>query len=798
MAALGVLGRRVFVVVAVAALCCGIVARDAAAIDWTDPGTDNWTDGTNWNPPGPPGPGDKANIFNGGTAYIAGNAGTIQRFELAGPSGATSGFLELRTGGSLATNNSGNTYVGARGTGRLTIEDGASLTIGPGSFYVGWHGAGSAHGHGTVIQNGGTVTMGKNIDLAQNDADTFGRYEIHGGSLSLTSTSAGYLQIGRMGTGEFVQTDGIVTISRTSDAVMVGAQQNATGTYTMSGGELRVPNGFMYVGQQQNAIGTFTQTDGTVTLSASDRDLIIGHGGGNTGTYHLSGGIGSSLSVNDDLLVGNSGTGTLNQNGGSVSVRDYLNLAENASGTGTYTLGGGTVTTRTIGVGVRGTGTFTQTSGTLTTAGSDSDLRIGREGSGVGTYHLVDGKLDVFDDIYVGFNGTGTLTQDAGEIDSKTLLVARYNNSKGDVVLNNADLTTRGSVLIGIEDEGSLTLHNGTVNVGDVYGVGWNGSGDGTVVHDDGIVNVPASGHKVYIGRQGVGHYTMNDGELNAPNAHMYVGGQENSGGPGDGTFIQNGGDVVVGQALRMATYRADTKARYEIHDGSLTIGQYLQVGRNGTATFIQTGGAVRVLRNNDALVMGASSGAKGTYIISGGTLEVPNHTTFVGVGGGQGMLDVRGSAADIDLLRYQQNNQSTLRSAIHNAGITRVDVASTATISTGAMVDVDIWGGVLFTPFPAFEFMRTATAGNISGAFTVTDPEPIWTVVQDGTVVQAVAVPTLAAASLGPNRWFEVVIGGGAGSVTDMMPVTGLHPGEDTWLAIDLVDIAGNDLSPA
>jgi len=988
-------------------------------------------DGGNWNPAGPPGGGDKANIFNGGTAYIDTNAGTIQRFELAGPSGTTSGFLQLRTGGSLTTNNSGNTYVGARGTGRLTIDDNASLAIGPGSFYVGWRGADpGGHGHGTVIQNGGTVTMGKNIDLAQNDANTFGRYEIHGGSLTLTSTSAGYLQIGRQGTGEFVQTDGIVTLNRTSDTLMIGSQGSSTGTYDMSGGQLSVPTGITYVGFGGSATGTFSlsgnaqfttnrllvghngtgtlnvggsasvdvttsgvnfrvgngngslgivnQSGGTVTQNGSGamyigyessavgiynisdgildqgsltiggsnggtgtltqtggdviarRDVRIGRGSGGLGTYSISNGTLTILGSSGDLLVGRDGsaTGIFNQSGGIVDVDRHVSIGEGGGNTGTYTMangqlildnelrvgyngngtfiqhdgdvtpgnsvrlavnsggavghyeihngtltlsnassgylqigrlgtgtflqtggtinvhrtsdeavvlgdksagshgtytitggqlnvtghamkvgdlgtgivhhsggaialtggtngqlllgyegsgdgtynlsGTGQVSANRIYVGYNGTGAFNQTGGTITTTGSDSDLRLGHQGSGVGSYHITNGTLDIEDDIYVGFHGTGTFTQDAGTIDSKTLLVARYGGAEGDVVQNDGTWTTREDASIGIEGRGTYTQNGGTVNVGDEFFLGQNSGGDGT--------------------------YTLNAGALNVPNDHLYV----SRAGGSEATFIQNGGDVVVGSALRMATDSSNTTARYEIHGGTVTVGQYFQVGRRGVGTLIQTGGTITANRGSlDAFTIGDKSDGRGTFETRGGVVNVPNALLTVGRDG-IGTLDILGSNTDINANQYYQNNRSTLRAAIHNEGISRVDVASNATVSSGAMVDVDIWGGVLFTPFPAFELMRTATAGNIAGAFTVTDPEPIWSVLQDGTVVQAMPVPTLPAADLDPNRWFEVVIGGGAGSVTDMMPVMGLHPGEETWLAIDLVDIAGNDLSPA
>ena len=65
-----------------AGIVAGLVlalAVPAGAIDWIDPGTDDWTDGTNWNTGLQPGPGDKTNIFNGGTAYIDTNAGAIHQ-----------------------------------------------------------------------------------------------------------------------------------------------------------------------------------------------------------------------------------------------------------------------------------------------------------------------------------------------------------------------------------------------------------------------------------------------------------------------------------------------------------------------------------------------------------------------------------------------------------------------------------------------------------------------------------------------------------------------------------------------
>jgi len=685
---------------------------------------------------GDQGPGDMTQS-GGSTVSIAGEL-------WIGNQGGRVGNYDISGAGTQVTVGA-ETHVGHDGTGTLSLSDGAVMTL-SNRLYIGRNGSAS----GTVTISGAATQLTTNNHLAVGDNGT-GLFTMNDGMVQCQNLRVGY----HNGQGDYNMSGGALNIS---EDAFIG--DNGTATFDQTGGTLAVNRDFQ-VGRWGSAVYALSGAGSQINVG---RDMDVGYDG--TGQFTQTGG---AVTVSDDLLVGRSGTGHFNQSGGSVVVNDYLNLAEEGSGAGTYTLGGGTVNTRTLGVGVRGTGTFTQNGGTVTTTGSDSDLRIGREGSGVGTYNLVNGTLDIFDDIYVGFHGTGTFTQDAGTIDSKTMLVGRYSDGEGDVVQNGGTWTTRLDASIGIEGRGTYTQNGGTVNVGDEFFLGQNSGGDGT--------------------------YTLNAGALNVPNDHLYV----SRAGGSTGTFIQNGGDVVVGSALRMATDSPNTTAHYEIHDGTVTVGQYVQVGRRGVATLIQTGGTITANRGSlDAFTIGDKSDGRGTFETRGGVVNVPNALLTVGRAG-IAMLDILGSNTDINANQYYQNNRSTLRAAIHNEGISRINVASNATVSSGAMLDVDIWGGVLFAgPGSTYEIMRTATAGNISGTFSVIDPEPIWSVIQDGTIVAATVVPTLPAATLHPSGWFEVTIGGGAGSVTDMLPIQGLIPGEETWLAIDLVDLLGNDLTPA
>ena len=62
--------------------------------------------------------------------------------------------------------------------------------------------------------------------------------------------------------------------------------------------------------------------------------------------------------------VGNSGTGSFAQSGGSNDVGVFLYLGNSSSGSGTYSLTGGTLfSSNYVYVGYSGTGSFTQSGG---------------------------------------------------------------------------------------------------------------------------------------------------------------------------------------------------------------------------------------------------------------------------------------------------------------------------------------------------------------------------------------------------------------------------------------------------
>jgi 2-phospho-L-lactate transferase/gluconeogenesis factor (CofD/UPF0052 family) len=81
-------------------------------------------------------------------------------------------------------------------------------------------------------------------------------------------------------------------------------------------------------------------------------ELIVGDQKTSNGTYNLKKG---SLQVIGNEFIGNNGTGTFNQTGGSHTVTQILALADNGGSSGTYNLQGGILSAKNINIFPGGT-----------------------------------------------------------------------------------------------------------------------------------------------------------------------------------------------------------------------------------------------------------------------------------------------------------------------------------------------------------------------------------------------------------------------------------------------------------
>ncbi len=284
-----------------------------------------------------------------------------------------------------------NEYIGFQGTGVLNQGNYSNtvhynLTVGVnsgnhgtynlsgGTLSVGGSGGDEiigASGSGLFAQTGGTNSIAAGRTLSIGDATGGdGTYTLSGSYSILTGTVE---YVGNSGTGAFNQSNGTSTMTN----VTLGNNAGSNGTYTLSGGSLAVSAGSAgstnheYIGNSGS--GSFTQTGGTHTVgltgnsNAHSGTLSMAVSAGSSGTYDLQSG---SLTVLGSEIVGGSGIATFAQSGGTNTL-GYLHLGNNAGGSGTYTLGGGTgspvltADSETVGES-GGSGIFTQSGGTNT------------------------------------------------------------------------------------------------------------------------------------------------------------------------------------------------------------------------------------------------------------------------------------------------------------------------------------------------------------------------------------------------------------------------------------------------
>ena len=119
----------------------------------------------------------------------------------------------------------------------------------------------------------------------------------------------------------------------------------------------------LFVGRDGS--GEYLHSAGTSNFDVAS----LGARTGSSGRYELDG---SGAATFGDLIVGNVGTGTFVQTGGTNTVTTAMSIGAEAGGSGSYTLSGGTLTVGdavlrdgVVDVGRWGTGSFIQEAGTV-------------------------------------------------------------------------------------------------------------------------------------------------------------------------------------------------------------------------------------------------------------------------------------------------------------------------------------------------------------------------------------------------------------------------------------------------
>jgi fibronectin-binding autotransporter adhesin len=329
--------------------------------------------------------------------------------------------------------------------------------------------------------------------------------------------------------------------------------------YTLSGGNLRVTGWSCFVGCNTGATGTLNISGGTMTCAGGGIEL----GKGGTGYLYLSGS-GYIDSPTNRMVVGGAtdATGYAEQTGGTASVRG-IRIGTASGATGAYDLKGGLISI------------------------VDRDLPVAYGTGSTGIMNISGGSIvwgyipnqktpsGLADTFLVGYNGAGTVTHTAGNVDT----------------------------------------------TGSIYGYTWLGGLEVTVSGGS-LSNTWASG------TTGNGTYNLKDaGSLTTLGLIV--------GGLGAGTFNQSGGTLNATSSLAASVWDSGSYG-YGIVPTSLASLPYnLVIGFGGTSTTTATGvynlsGGVLDLAAGAGILIGYTG--SGTLSISGGVANL-NRGTIAGNG---------------------------------------------------------------------------------------------------------------------------------------------------------------------
>jgi T5SS/PEP-CTERM-associated repeat protein/autotransporter-associated beta strand protein len=393
-----------------------------------------------------------------------------------------------------------------------------------------------------------------------------------------------------------------------------------------------------------------------------------------------------------ELTVGDSGTGTLNLKGGSVT-NTWCSIGYHPGSVGTATITGGTwVNSGDLVVGSGGTGTLTMTGGLVTVGGTLSKgtygtinlqpggaLQIGTGGTtGVLATDLTNNGTLVFNrsdaSTYAGLiSGSGSIVKQG----SGTLTLTGTLAANSAVVVDRAMIAEAGTIAIVQSGTGRLWIgSSGSVGLLRVSG--------GRVTNLDGWLGAEAGGYGsaivssgtwmnaryLDVGASGTGSLYLQGGMVGSANAvvgwnagsngiALVSGGTWSSAGymrvgeSGQGSLrLENG---LVASTTGQVGYNVASVGTATVTGGTWANGGNLTVGVSGTGTLTMSGGLVTV----GGML---SKGSNGTINLSpGGTLQI-------GTGGTTGVLGVS-SLTNNGTLVFDRSDISTYSGVLSGSG---------------------------------------------------------------------------------------------------------------------------------
>ncbi len=685
-------------------------------------------------------------ISNGGraitaTTVIGQNAATATR---------SASFGNVTINGTNGTQsgtewtNSSDVTIGQNGTGVVTLDQQAAVTVG-GQTYVAWE-AGSV---GTLNVRG--LSLWQSLGDLEIGRRGTGTLEITGGATvqALFTTvgnlfgSNGTVTVSGSGPGpDFLRS----TLTTASESMFVGNFGTGTLTITDHG---RVLSNVGYVGVETGGVGTAVlDTSGQWT---NDATLIIGERGqgtlrllGASSVQNQDGYVGrlpgsqglvvvdgiSTWTNFDKLIVGGQGNGEVQILGGSALFSASGSVAANPGGIGTISISdrvtSGSSTFRStwtitgdLEVGGSGAGTLTILDYGLVTGSAGA---LGARPLSTGTATVKSGgEWRMTADLTVGAEGNGMLTvSDGGIVAANGARIGRNAGTTGSVSVSGSlagvlaqfnygfgqmNVGEDGTGIVTMGFDGAFTgqsvvlgvgpMGNGTVNVSGglwtnraEFVVG--GAGTGLLTQTGGRMETV----DFTVGRDAGGHGIVNTSLASAPFAGITASGTMTIGGAGTGTLgITNSGRVTSATTILGAAATGVGTLTLRDSDSVWSPGA-LTVGESGHGTLDLQDAVVLV----SALTFGHLNGGRGDLTLTHGSLST-NVDAIVGAAG-RGVVTLDGSFGVAGSTLFHSDGLILGQAATGNGSFTAdgagalVELASSLTIGDKGTGSVTLKNG--------------------------------------------------------------------------------------------------------
>ena len=515
----------------------------------------------------------------------------------------------------------------------------------------------------TAIIN--TLT-GPNLTLA--GAAALGVYIGGGADGAMMVSGGGILATTSITLGNASGVTGTLTVSAgqvtSTGAVTLGAY--GTGKlYLTSGGTMTA--GDTVLGADAGTVGLLS-VDGTGSTYTSTGKVTVGHQG--RGDVDVTGG--GSVGVAGQLVIGGTGTGTVDVGAGSTLTAGEIALGYSASSSGMLTVSGEGATVTATGnayIGLSGAGRVDIKAGGSMTA---VDTQVDGPGSsdllwvdGVGSTYTSTGTLGI--GVY---HGGSLQVTNGGAVTSAHAILGWNAGAVGTVTVEGAGSTwtNTGTLYVGNSGAANLTISDGgSVSTTGVY-VATAGSASGSVI------NVTGAGSTLSVEKGGALNGALVVGEASTGSVAIASGGTVSD---YNGTLGNQAGSTGY-----MSVWGAGALWR-NVYDPSVLYSGNINVGLYGTGQLdVENGGQVTGTR----MYIGNETGSTGTVVVdgAGSSIDVTGNF-YVGTSGNGTLTLSNGGSISAAAVRiaYDSGTHGTLNiGAAHGSAAAAAGVINAPSVT--------------------------------------------------------------------------------------------------------------------